>query len=111
MLKWLANSNRTNGQQGHIGFTISADMSEELRAECENVPESSWEGLVQRGGVHVRGLAKGRTAVAVHRFADQKEAGRAFLLGRRYEVLGGGNESGGGDVDPGALALGEGGHD
>lgn len=42
VLKWLANEKRADGPQGKIAFTISADMSEDLRAVCERVAESAW---------------------------------------------------------------------
>jgi hypothetical protein len=48
VLKWLANPGRADGPKGLIEFSISADMSEELRATCEKVPESSWELLEKR---------------------------------------------------------------
>lgn len=38
ILKWLADAERAGRTQGHkIGFTISADMTEQLRTECEKV--------------------------------------------------------------------------
>jgi hypothetical protein len=37
LLKWLANPDRPGGPKGTIGFTISADMTVQLRAECEKV--------------------------------------------------------------------------
>jgi hypothetical protein len=43
ILKWLANAERQDGPRGAIGFTISADMSEPLRRQCEAVPEQAWE--------------------------------------------------------------------
>jgi hypothetical protein len=43
VLKWLANPERGGGPKGEIGFTISADMTPELRKVCEAVPEKSWE--------------------------------------------------------------------
>lgn len=43
ILKWLANPKRESGPQGHIGFTISADMTPDLRKVCEAVPEKRWE--------------------------------------------------------------------
>lgn len=43
VLKWLANPERESGPKGEIGFTISADMTPELRKVCEAVPEKSWE--------------------------------------------------------------------
>lgn len=36
-LKWLANPQREDALQGHIGFTISADMTKELQACCKAV--------------------------------------------------------------------------
>jgi hypothetical protein len=43
VLKWLASPYREGGPKGHIGFTISADMTQELRTVCEAVPDSKWE--------------------------------------------------------------------
>lgn len=40
VLKWLSNPQRPNGPKGNIAFTISADMTPQLRAICETVPES-----------------------------------------------------------------------
>lgn len=37
VLKWLANPERPDGPGGEIGFTISADMTVQLRAKCEAV--------------------------------------------------------------------------
>jgi hypothetical protein len=48
VLKWLANPKRLDGPQGHIGFTISADMTKELRKVCEAVPETRWELVEDR---------------------------------------------------------------
>ncbi|OGQ91731.1 MAG: hypothetical protein A2289_11800 [Deltaproteobacteria bacterium RIFOXYA12_FULL_58_15] len=48
VLKWLANENRANGPQGHIGFTIGADMTEALQAVCKKVPEEQWVVLEER---------------------------------------------------------------
>ena len=39
VLQWLANPERKGGPKGKIGFTISADMSVELKAACERVLE------------------------------------------------------------------------
>lgn len=47
-LKWLSNESREGGPKGHIGFSISADMSKELRAACEALPESTWQPLEER---------------------------------------------------------------
>ena len=43
VLKWLADPEREGGPKGEIGFTISADMTPELRKVCEAVQEKSWE--------------------------------------------------------------------
>jgi hypothetical protein len=48
VLKWLADEEREEGPKGHIGFTISADMSPELRAKCQAVPEERWTLLEDR---------------------------------------------------------------
>lgn len=48
VLKWLANPERRTGPRGTIKFTISADMSVELRAVCERVPESGWALVEER---------------------------------------------------------------
>ena len=39
VLKWLASATRADGPAGRIEFTISADMTKELRAECKKVLE------------------------------------------------------------------------
>lgn len=39
VLKWLENPQRSGGPAGKIGFTISADMTQELRALCGRVLE------------------------------------------------------------------------
>lgn len=49
VLKWLANPHRAGGPHGEIGFTISADMSPELRAVCERVAEPGWTRVEERG--------------------------------------------------------------
>jgi hypothetical protein len=48
VLKWLANPERDGGPRGRIGFTISADMSKELRAVCEGVAEQRWTLVEER---------------------------------------------------------------
>jgi len=48
VLKWLANAKRADGPQGPIGFTISADMTQELRKVCEAAPETNWELVEDR---------------------------------------------------------------
>jgi hypothetical protein len=42
VLKWLAHPQRPDGPQGPIAFTISADMTPELRAKCEAIGERHW---------------------------------------------------------------------
>ncbi len=42
VLKWLANPQRPDGPQGQMGFTISADMTPELRTQCAGVRERHW---------------------------------------------------------------------
>ncbi|MBM3789205.1 MAG: IS1380 family transposase [Acidobacteria bacterium] len=49
-LKWLADPDREGGPQGEIGFTISADMTTELRKVCAGVPEKSWQLVEERAG-------------------------------------------------------------
>ena len=48
VLKWLADPDRKSGPKGEIGFTISADMSVELRTLCSAVPEKSWQLVEER---------------------------------------------------------------
>jgi hypothetical protein len=48
VLKWLANPEREGGPKGEIGFTISADMTPELRKVCEAVPDKSWQLAEER---------------------------------------------------------------
>jgi Transposase DDE domain group 1 len=48
LLKWLADDQRADGPQGPIGFSISADMSPELRAVCAAVPDAQWTLLDDR---------------------------------------------------------------
>lgn len=48
VLKWLVDPARSGGPAGPIGFSISADMTTELRAVCEAVPEGQWELFEER---------------------------------------------------------------
>jgi hypothetical protein len=48
VLKWLANPQRKQGPQGKISFTISADMTEQLRGVCEQVGEPHWQLVEER---------------------------------------------------------------
>lgn len=50
VLKWLADPERPGGPRGKIGFTISADMTPELRAVCAAVRPASWQLLEERAG-------------------------------------------------------------
>ena len=54
VLKWLANEHRAQGPTGPIGFTISADMTEQLRASCERVVPADWELVEDRAGETVQ---------------------------------------------------------
>lgn len=42
LLDWLREEKRVDGPQGHIGFAISARMSEALQAAVQAVPETEW---------------------------------------------------------------------
>src|SRR5580704_8446462 len=48
VLKWLAGEDREGGPKGFIGFTISADMSKQLRAACEALPDDNWKLVEER---------------------------------------------------------------
>ncbi len=48
VVEWLLDEDRSGGPKGKIGFTISADMTKELRAACAALPESSWEFVEDR---------------------------------------------------------------
>ena len=48
VLKWLVNPEREGGPQGEIEFTISADMSTELRGKCVSINESRWVIVEER---------------------------------------------------------------
>lgn len=48
VLKWLADPKRKQGPAGPIGFSISADMSPELKALCKAVPEQAWRPFEDR---------------------------------------------------------------
>jgi len=48
VLKWLADPDRKDGPKGDIGFTISADMTVDLRNLCERVAEKSWQLVEER---------------------------------------------------------------
>ena len=48
VLKWLVNENRDHGPKGFIGFTISADMSKQLRAACVELPDNAWKLVEER---------------------------------------------------------------
>jgi hypothetical protein len=42
LLDWLRNEQRSAGPKGPIGFAISADMSQELKAAIVALPETAW---------------------------------------------------------------------
>jgi len=50
VLKWLVNEDRDNGPKGFIGFSISADMSKQLRAACVALPDDAWKLFEERAG-------------------------------------------------------------
>ncbi len=41
-LKWLADPQRSGGPRGPIGFTVGADMTQDLHARCAAVPAVAW---------------------------------------------------------------------
>jgi Transposase DDE domain group 1 len=49
LLGWLQDEQRPDGPQGRIGFAISADMTKELRAALQSLPESAWTGYQAPG--------------------------------------------------------------
>ena len=48
ILQWLADPQRPDGPRGPIGFTLSADMTEELQKACRAVPAATWTRLEDR---------------------------------------------------------------
>jgi Transposase DDE domain group 1 len=54
VLKWLADPERLAGPRGIIGFSISADMTANLRELCATVPEESWVLYEERASETVR---------------------------------------------------------
>ena len=49
VLKWLADPDRKEGRKGEIGFSISADMTQDLREACTSLPETAWQLVEERG--------------------------------------------------------------
>lgn len=47
-LKWLADPARPGGPRGPIGFTIGADLTQELHAVCTAVPAAAWQLVEER---------------------------------------------------------------
>jgi DDE family transposase len=47
-LKWLADPQRPGGPRGPIGFTIGADMTQDLHQVCAAVPEAAWQLCEER---------------------------------------------------------------
>lgn len=48
VLRWLADEKRADGPKGRIGFTISADMTTELKMACSELPEDRWQIVDER---------------------------------------------------------------
>lgn len=48
VLRWLADENRDSGPAGRIGFSVSADMTRELREACAHVEPTSWDLVEER---------------------------------------------------------------
>jgi Transposase DDE domain group 1 len=48
VLKWLVNEDRDDGPKGFIGFSISADMSKQLRAACMALPDDAFQLVEER---------------------------------------------------------------
>ena len=48
VLKWLVDEEREGAPKGFIGFSISADMSKELKAACAALPEAEWTAIEER---------------------------------------------------------------
>jgi len=48
VLKWLVNEDRDDGPKGFIGFSVSADMSKQLRAACVALPDDAWKLVEDR---------------------------------------------------------------
>jgi hypothetical protein len=53
VLMWLSDPKRAGGPEGVIGFTISADMTKELRAACLALPGAAWMLVEERPGEEV----------------------------------------------------------
>jgi DDE family transposase len=49
LMRWLRNPKRENGPEGHIGFGISASMSESLRERIRLLPEALWRPYREDG--------------------------------------------------------------
>lgn len=47
-LQWLADPARAGGPRGPIGFTVGADMTQDLRQVCAAVPEAAWQLFADR---------------------------------------------------------------
>jgi len=100
VLKWLADDAREGGPAGHIGFSISADMSKALAAACSALAETAWELLEERNHetvycaevkIHARRLAERRRAAPLRRgkIRGQAAEGRWEFFD---QALGGGDE-------------------
>jgi len=47
-LQWLADPARPGGPRGPIGFTVGADMTQDLHAVCAAVAEATWQLVEDR---------------------------------------------------------------
>ena len=77
VLRWLADEHRHGGPHGYIGFTISADMTPELRQVCCEVPDDDWQ-LVDEPEWTESSLLDGVNACDWH---DQQTGGESPNLG------------------------------
>jgi Transposase DDE domain group 1 len=96
ILKWLANEQRPGGPAGPIGFTISADMTEPLRALCTAVPEAQWTLVEERADETVAGAEveftpgdwpKAATPLRYLALRIRKKQGRLFAAGYDTKYL------------------------
>jgi Transposase DDE domain group 1 len=58
LVNWLRDEKREQGPSGHIGFAISARMSEALHTAIQALPESAWEPYGEAHPAEVRECAE-----------------------------------------------------
>jgi len=58
LINWLRDENRAEGPRGHIGFGISARMSEALQKAIGKVPEEAWAPYGKPHAVEIRECAE-----------------------------------------------------